>query len=285
MRFPLPMAASSLRALRAPFRGWFSTTGAEPNGKPQHRSNRFRAHLAAEELSALIAQQSGPKRLLDIGGALGVHARYFRERHDNVQVDLLEPGRSAAEDAISHDFERFTPAAPYDFIWASHVLEHARNPGSFLDKIHRSLAEGGWLAVTVPPLKHEITFAHKTLWKAGLLLVHLVDAGFDCRDARVATYGYNISVLARKTNAPVKAQREAMPAVAFRGIYFEGRIRRLNWQTDQVSLLQIPPTSPEQMLRQLRETGSPSGFVQSRRFGRTQLHYFEASKAELLAVG
>ena len=36
---------------------------------------------------------------------------------------------------------------------------------------------------------------HVSLWNAGLLLFRLVQAGVDCRNARVKTYDYDVSVI------------------------------------------------------------------------------------------
>lgn len=92
----------------------------------------------------------------------------------------------------------------YDGIYCAHTLEHTRNPGLFLDKIFYSLRPGGWLAIVVPPLKHEIVGGHLTLWNAGLLLYHLVRAGFDCSRAAVRTYEYNVAVVVQKVAANLR---------------------------------------------------------------------------------
>ena len=89
-------------------------------------------------------------------------------------------------------------AQGWDGIWTCHVLEHSPNPGLFLTAIRRALRVGGWLAVTVPPAKTDLVGGHLTLWTPGLLLYHLVLAGLDCREARLGTYGYNISVIVRR---------------------------------------------------------------------------------------
>jgi hypothetical protein len=117
------------------------------------------------------------------------------------------------------------------------VLEHQRNPGAFLDKVRRDLRPGGWLVVTVPPMKREIVGGHVTLWNAGLLLYQLILAGFDCREAAVRSYAYNVTVITR--NRPVQLPwlahdegdierlAEFFPNGAHQG--FNGDIERLNW--------------------------------------------------------
>lgn len=54
------------------------------------------------------------------------------------------------------------------------------------------------LAITVPPLKNTIVGGHVSIWNAGLILYRLILAGFDCSEASVYRYGYNISVIVRK---------------------------------------------------------------------------------------
>jgi hypothetical protein len=116
----------------------------------------------------------------------------------------------------------------YNYIWCSHVVEHLRNPGIFFDKVYFDLAENGWVGITVPPLKNDMTFQHVTLW----------NAGFDCTNARVAKYGYNITVIAQKLPRGDKPMPKCLPPVNRRGIYFDGDIERLNWSEDNVPILE-----------------------------------------------
>lgn len=84
-------------------------------------------------------------------------------------------------------------------VWCSHVLEHSPNPGLFLKKIFRETKNNAPVAITVPPLKHQIVGGHVTLWNMGLLLYQMILAGFDCSQATCMTYDYNLSVIVRKT--------------------------------------------------------------------------------------
>ena len=74
----------------------------------------------------------------------------------------------------------------------------------YSEKINSILKEGGVLAITVPPLKNEIVGGHLSLWNSGILLYQLVVAGFDCREAIVKKYGYNISVIVKKNKINIK---------------------------------------------------------------------------------
>ena len=214
-----------------------SSTVASLTTRAPHQGRRiaFRAHLAAFELLDIYKQQPTRQRLLDIGGGDGMHARFFR--HHGMSVDIVDVRAGLAELSYEGDYLTFTATEAYDFIWASHVAEHMPNPGLFFTKLYADLADGGWAAITVPPLKHDMTFSHVTLWNAGLLLIHLVRAGFDTRDARVATYGYNITVLARKNaNRPSGPLKTFLPAVTWNETFFEGRIPCLNWRAHDLPL-------------------------------------------------
>lgn len=170
--------------------------------------------------------------VLDIGSGEGKHARAFRDYGKEVTTISLSDGADYRQDYCSKEFIR-----KFDCIWASHVLEHQPNPNYFLKKCFRDLAEGGILAVTVPPMKPDIVGGHLTLWNAGLLLYHLILAGFDCSEASVKTYGYNISVIVIKKTAElpelvmdhgdIAALAPFFPMPVRSG--FNGNIEELNW--------------------------------------------------------
>lgn len=143
------------------------------------------------------------KRCIDIGSGTGVHSRVIRD-HGRKTL-MIDSGHKEAD--ISEDYMRVDVFRPYQAIWCSHVLEHQVNPGAFLGKVFNDLQYGGVLAITVPPAKHEIVGGHVTLWNAGLLLYQMILAGFDCSDARVGIYGYNISILVEKERAVLPALR------------------------------------------------------------------------------
>lgn len=140
-----------------------------------------------------LCKQNNINRILDIGAGSQVHTKSMRKEGLNVETNDILPSMDhycLYQDLI--DFQGF------DGIWASHVLEHQINPGIFLAQIHNDLHENGILAITVPPRKDEIVGGHVTLWNAGILLYNLILAGFNCKNASVLTYGYNISVILKK---------------------------------------------------------------------------------------
>lgn len=96
-------------------------------------------------------------------------------------------------DFITVNFEK-----SYDAVWCAHVLEHQLNPNIFLKKIHSLVKEGGFLCIIVPPRKPIIVGGHVSIWNAGLLMYHLIHAGFDCSNAIVYQYDYNIGIILKK---------------------------------------------------------------------------------------
>ena len=208
-----------------------------------------RVLFAAEALQKLLDEFEF-ETVLDIGCGAGEQAEVFMTH--GKKVTALDYGesvyfrknsgrlRTIIADINTHPFSE-----QFDCVWCSHVLEHQLNPHLFLTKVRSLVKDGGLLCITVPPLKHEIVGGHLTLWNAGLLLYHLVLAGFDCRDAKVKSYGYNISVILRKReinalgtieydSGDIRKIREFLPAqLPFRpggqDDPFDGRIGSLNW--------------------------------------------------------
>ena len=135
--------------------------------------------------------------VLDIGSGPGEHADAFEAA--GKKVFRLDYGKSRAftdsanviiGDFITHEFDR-----KFDLVWASHVLEHTIYTHEFLQKLFDVTSDSGFVAITVPPAKAEFVGGHVTLWTPALLLYRLVLAGFDCSNAKVFVYGYNISVI------------------------------------------------------------------------------------------
>jgi len=149
--------------------------------------------FATEALSRFIQYDLGT--VLDIGSGDNEQATAMRDAGIAVTTLSLRPPADIIGDYMTVPFE------PFDGIWASHVLEHVPNVGKFLEKCFVDLKDGGILCVTVPPAKHNIVGGHLSLWNEGLLLYRLILAGFDCSQATVGVYGYNISVIVRKVNA------------------------------------------------------------------------------------
>lgn len=149
-----------------------------------------------------FAPLCGP-RVLDIGCYRGGAALALALMGKEVEAITMGPwwpkrvgpvlerfGGSAHELA----FEARKPDALLDGIWASHVLEHAPNPGHFLARAWASLRPEGWLAVVVPPFKPKVVMGHISPgWNLGILMYALAAAGFDPARGHFLRHGYNLA--------------------------------------------------------------------------------------------
>lgn len=188
--------------------------------------------------------------VLDIGCGNGNHADILKSHDKNVTaIDYGESvyfkNNTSGISTIVANFNEYEFANQFDCIWCSHVLEHQLDSHQFLLNLHATLKEGGCLALTVPPLKHNIVGGHVSLWNMGLLLYRLVLAGFDCSEAIGLKYGYNISIILRKRSIDFpsdieydsgdirKLRKYLPPNIEYsRTEYddpFDGDITNLNW--------------------------------------------------------
>lgn len=171
----------------------------------EFKAEKFKASAAAHHVLKL----PNISTILDVGSGGGEQARFFADA--GKKVTCIDLGRSVYYkenelnsvnnnvheniDLIIADIQKWDSSQKYDLVWASHVLEHQKNTNLFLEKLLSVVSDEGYLAITVPPLKHTIVGGHLTLWNAGLLLYNIVMAGNDCSEAVIMNYGYNISVI------------------------------------------------------------------------------------------
>ena len=178
----------------------------------------MRSDQGRDKLITLLKPNS---TILDVGSGAGAHAKVFESKGHKVDtVDFFNTC------TYQGNYMDLNIEKEYDAIWCSHCLEHQLNPNNFLQKIKSNTKENGLIAITVPPLKHEIVSGHMTLWNAGLLLYNLVVTGINCNEAIAKRYGYNITVITKKKSFEVpKLKYDADDLITLKD-YFPPSIKR-----------------------------------------------------------
>ena len=172
------------------------------------QTHHFRLDWAVHTIMRLIEEYDF-ETVLDIGSGEGEHTRFFRHYGKEVYSVDLAPGA----DYVG-DFNELVLDRQFDVVWCSHVLEHQRNVGTFLEKIYAAVKDDrGILAITVPVHpRSNLLCGHITSWNAGLLCYNLVLAGFDCREARALQTSFELGLIVRKKRAVAP---EIGPSAAF----------------------------------------------------------------------
>jgi len=132
-------------------------------------------------LSDYIKYQDKFKLALDIGSGDGSHTKIMRKF--GLKVDQIDKYSEFAE--IKEDFLKYNFKNKYDIVFCSHVIEHQRNTGLFLDKIFDVLTNKGFLIISAP--KHDVNRfveGHLSSWHLTYFIQNLIHAGFDCKKGK-----------------------------------------------------------------------------------------------------
>ena len=123
---------------------------------------------------------------IDIGSGAGVQTEILK--HAGLDVFQLDKYSASAEyrvDFIDHVFNQ-----KFDVVFCSHVIEHQRNVGNFLDKIHDVLNNDGILIISAPKHKAEnMIEGHLNCFITPYFIQHLVHAGFDLKNGKYLSCG------------------------------------------------------------------------------------------------
>jgi hypothetical protein len=199
-------------------------------------SNRIITAVEGLNKFIQICKNNNVKNIIDIGaGEYKDHARILTENGFNVAtVDFFDNS-----DFVG-DYMKIDLPMKYDAIWSAHVLEHQLNVNLFLEKIRNDVKEGGIVGITVPPMKPNIVGGHLTVWNAGLLLYNMTLANFDCSNAKMKRYGYNITVIVKRKDikelpklkfdrGDIEVLSKFFPNKMGMKQNFDGNITQFNW--------------------------------------------------------
>ncbi|MBT9370163.1 methyltransferase domain-containing protein [Rhizobium sp. CSW-27] len=203
--------------------------------------------LPGAPLLARLIDHPEKRRVLDIGPGLQARLPHLLSAGKAVSAAHAANAPDAGVPEVTHTafpHDPQSPTDPFDAVLACHVLQREANPHRFLRDLNAVLAEGGWLLIAVPTLRFPLLGGDLTLWTGGLLLHHLVLAGFDCREAGLLVSHGELCLCLEKRSLPAWTEGTPLPALgALRpflppqldfiaeaeGTCFNGDIRRLNW--------------------------------------------------------
>ena len=130
-----------------------------------------------------------PRNVLDVGSGGGQHAHAFHKHGSNVLCVDYGTSIYAQEkvdngiEVVNVDFNTFKATEKFDLVWASHVLEHQRDIGSFIQRLIDCCARDGYVSITVPDPHRNLWGGHLSLWSPGLLAYNVVLCGVNLREA------------------------------------------------------------------------------------------------------
>jgi len=148
------------------------------------------------------------KTALDIGSGAGVQTEIMR--HAGLEVFQVDKYSETAEyqvDFLEHSFEN-----KFDIIYCSHVIEHQRNVGSFLDKIYDCLSDDGLLILSAP--KHDanrLVEGHLNCFIMTYFIQHLIHSGFDLSKGKVLSCNVieNAAIVPKASNFSLNERSES----------------------------------------------------------------------------
>ena len=144
------------------------------------------------------------KTCLDIGSGEGVHTAILRHAGLEVfQVDKYSTTSEYKVDFIEHKFDR-----KFDVVFCSHVIEHQRNVGLFLDKIFDILSDDGVLIISAPKEDHNLIEGHLNSFIVPLFLQQMIHAGFDCKDGKFLSTIENSFIVSKADNFDMSERLE-----------------------------------------------------------------------------
>ena len=147
------------------------------------------------------------KTALDIGSGIGVQTEILRHAGLEVfQVDKYSETADFQVDFVDHEFKQ-----KFDIIYCSHVIEHQRNVGAFLDKIFDILEDDGLLLISAPKHPAErLIEGHLNCFITTYFMQHLIHAGFDCKNGKFLSCGgiENAAIVPKASNFCISERKE-----------------------------------------------------------------------------
>lgn len=127
----------------------------------------------------------------------------------------------------------------FDYVWASHIIEHEINPGLAFQEIRRVLKDNWKLIICLPPYKTQIVWWHVNTWYTiWQLMYQLILNKFNIKNGSFIEYWYNICWIVSKDNSIIlpKLRYDSWDIENLSHLFpmnvkqwFEWNISKVNW--------------------------------------------------------
>ena len=146
------------------------------------------------------------KTCLDIGSGDGVHSEIMG--HAGLKVTQVDKYSDVAD--YQMDFMSWSKARQMDFdvVFCSHVIEHQRNVGDFLDRIFDVLSYDGVLIISAPSEDHNLIEGHLNSFNVPLFLQQMIHAGFDCKGGKFLSAMENSFIVSKAKDYQIDERLE-----------------------------------------------------------------------------
>ena len=146
------------------------------------------------------------KTCLDIGSGDGVHSEIMR--HAGLKVTGVDKYYDKAD--YNMDFMSWSKARQLDFdvVFCSHVIEHQRNVGLFLDRIYDVLSDDGVLIISASKEDHNLIEGHLNGFIFPLFLQQMIHAGFDCKSGKFLSTIENSFIVSKAKDFKLEERSE-----------------------------------------------------------------------------
>ena len=148
------------------------------------------------------------KTALDIGSGAGIQTEVLRAAGLKVfQLDKYSDKAEYKVDFISHNFDR-----KFDIVYCSHVIEHQRNVGNFLDKIFDVMSDDGLLLISAPKHPAEVLIdGHLNCFYSTYFIQQLIHAGFDLKNGKYLSCAHieNAAIVSKARNFELSEREES----------------------------------------------------------------------------
>ena len=138
------------------------------------------------------------KTCLDIGSGDGVHSEIMSQA--GLKVTQVDKYSNVAD--YQMDFMSWSKARQlnFDVVFCSHVIEHQRNVGLFLDRIFDVLSDDGVLIISAPKEDRNLIEGHLNSFIFPLFLQQMIHAGFDCKNGKFLSAIENSFIVSKADN-------------------------------------------------------------------------------------